>query len=483
MNILEKLKGLGFDTVPEEFYKQNVDVWQSWYEGKVNTFHKYKRYNGKKYVKLERFGVGMGKKVCEDWANLLMNERVKITLEGKAEQEFFDEVCKANNFTVKANEMQEKKAALGTGAYVFTVTGVEADEDTGEVIGNGKEIKLDYVAGRKIIPLSWDNGVIKECAFAIEKTIKAKQYVYVQIHHLNESGTYDIDNYIYEKNNDNLSDVELTDVAGFESVPPTIHTGSKERQFVIDRLNIANNTTISDNPLGVAVFANAIDQLKAVDIVYDSYVTEFVLGKKRVMIKPSAMQSIDGEPAFDANDVVFYIMPEDSKDDSMIHELNMTLRTGEMNGGMQDMLNVLSAKCGFGEKHYKFDGGSVATATQIVSENSELFRTIKKHEIILEDVLIEIARIILRLGNTYLGKSLNEDVEISVDFDDSIIEDKATEFQRDMTMLSAGILNPYEFRMKWMNEDEKTAKGALPQMDALVGTEAGAEGIEVGADE
>ena len=110
MNILEKLKGLGFDTVPEEFYKQNVDVWQSWYEGKVNSFHKYKLYNGKKFVKLERFSVGMGKQVCEDWANLLMNEKVKITLEGKKEQEFFDSVCKANNFVVKVNEMQEKKA-------------------------------------------------------------------------------------------------------------------------------------------------------------------------------------------------------------------------------------------------------------------------------------------------------------------------------------------------------------------------------------
>ena len=482
MNILEKLKGLGFDTVPEEFYKQNVDVWQAWYEGKVNAFHKYKLYNGKKYVRLERFSVGMGKKVCEDWANLLMNERVKITLEGKEEQEFFDAVCKDNNFAVKANEMQEKKAALGTGAYVFTVTGVEVDEETGAV-GNGREIKLDYVAGRKIIPLSWDNGIIKECAFAIEKTIKGKTYVYVQIHHLNERGEYDIDNVIYEKNNDNLSDVELTDVAGFENIPPTVHTGSKERQFVIDRMNIANNTTVSDNPLGVSVFANAIDQLKAVDIVYDSYVTEFVLGKKRVMIKPSAMQSIDGEPAFDTNDVVFYLMPEDSKDDSMIHEINMNLRTGELNGGMQDMLNVLSTKCGFGEKHYKFDGGSVATATQIVSENSTLFRTIKKHEIILEDVLKEIAQIILRLGNTYLGKSLDENVEISIDFDDSIIEDKATEFQRDMTMLSAGILNPYEFRMKWLNEDEETAKEALPQMEALVGNEPGAEGSEVGADE
>ena len=88
---------------------------------------------------------------------------------------------------------------------------------------------------------------------------------------------------------------------------------------------------------------------------------------------------------------------------------------------------------------------------------------------------MEIARIILRLGNTYLGQSLNEDVEISIDFDDSIIEDKGTEFQRDVQMLSMGILQPYEFRMKWMNEDEATAKEALPQMEQLVQDETGAD--------
>lgn len=258
--------------------------------------------------------------------------------------------------------------------------------------------------------------------------------------------------------------MELNEVPGFENVPATVHTGSDKRQFVIDRLNIANNTSkYGDNPLGISVFANAIDQLKAVDIVYDSYINEFVLGKKRIMVKPSAMVNLDGDPAFDTNDVVFYIMPEDSQDDSMIHEINMNLRTGEFNVGMQDALNVLSAKCGFGENHYRFNQGSISTATQIVSENSTLFRTIKKHEIILEDVLKEIARIIMRLGNTYLGKNLNEDVEISIDFDDSIIEDKDTEFQRDMTMLSAGILSPYEFRMKWLNEDEETAKEALQE--------------------
>lgn len=464
MNILEKLKDLGFKTIPAEYYEQGVDVWGAWYIGKVNSFHQYHIYNGKKKVRMERYSYGMAKKVAEDWANLLMNEKVHITLEGEEEQKFFDNVCLENNFTVKANEMQEKKAALGTCAYVFTVSGVPIDEDTGDVTGDGDKIKIDYVAGRSIIPLSWDNGIITECAFAVEKMVKGENYVYVQIHHLNDSGLYDIENVLYKKNNENLSDIELKDVEGFEHVPKTVHTGSEKRQFVIDRMNIANNTTQNDNPLGVSVYANAIDQLKAVDVVYDSYVNEFTLGKKRIMVKPSATVSIDGEPAFDSNDVCFYTMPEDSKDESMIHEINMNLRTTEFNTGMQDALNLLSSKCGFGENHYRFDRGSIQTATQVISENSTLFRTIKKHEIILEHALKEIARIIIRLGNTYLGMSLNEDVEITVDFDDSIIEDKTAEFEKDCRMLALGVLSRTEFRAKWMNEDMKTAKKALKEI-------------------
>lgn len=483
MNLLEKLKALGFTTVPKEYYEQSVDVWQSWYEGKVKKFHSYRVYNGSKFVRMSRYSVGMGKKVCEDWANLLMNEKVHITLEGKKEQEFFDGVCADNNWTVKANETQEKKAAVGTAAYVFTVTDVPVDEENGDIVGNGGKIKIDYCSGNSIIPLSWDNGIINECAFAVEKVVKGDTYVYMQVHHFGENGNYDIDNFLYLKNNENLSDVELSDVEGFENIPKTIHTGSNKRQFVIDRLNIANNTS-ANNPLGVSVFANAIDQLKAVDIVYDSYINEFNLGKKRIMVKPSAMKNLDGDPAFDTNDVVFYIMPEDSQDDSMIHEINMSLRTTEFNTGMQDALNMLSAKCGFGENHYKFNQGSIATATQVVSENSTLFRTIKKHEIILEDVLKEVARIILRLGNIYLGKSLNEDVEISVDFDDSIVEDKAADFERDARLLSMGIMGQVEFRMKWMNEDEKTAEEAIQELrDRMIEEESRMIVDNPGADE
>ena len=257
----------------------------------------------------------------------------------------------------------------------------------------------------------------------------------------------------------------MASVRGFENVPEVIHTGSDKPQFVIDRLNIAN--TDEDNPMGISVYAHAIDQLKGVDIAYDGYVNEFVLGKKRIVVKPEATRDINGHPVFDARETIYYALPEDSSSGSMLEQVDMTLRTQEFNSGMQDMLNVLSSKCGFGENHYKYDRGNISTATQVISENSSLFRTIKKHEIILESVLVELCRILLRMGNQYMGMSLNEDVEISIDFDDSIIEDKESEFNHDLRLLNAGIMNDWEFRAKWMNEDPETAKKSLPRMEDL----------------
>lgn len=465
MNIFEKLKERGFDTVPETFYS-NISVWKSWYDGEVKNFHQYKVYNGQKHVQCHRYTMGMAKKVCEDWANLLMNEKVKITLEGQKEQEFFNTVCKDNNFLIKASEMQEMKSALGTVAYVPRIVGASVDIETGALSGSAESIKLDYCTAENIFPLSWENGKVIECAFSTSKTIKNEKYLYLQIHRLDESGNYVIENVLYQDRNGNLSEAENKDVPGFENVPPIVNTGSKDRQFVIDRPNIANNVDVS-LPMGISVYANAIDNLKGVDVAYDSYVNEFVLGKKRIMVKPESTKNIDGEPVFDPNDTVYYVLQEDTQNGNIIEPVDMTLRTEAHNAGLQDMLNVLSSKCGFGENHYKFDNGNISTATQVISENSSMFRTIKKHEIILEDVLVELCHIILRLGNTYMNAGLNEDVEITVDFDDSIIEDKATDFSRDMQLLNAGIMNDWEFRMRWMNEDEATAKAALPKMEDM----------------
>ena len=459
MNIQKKLKELGYNSVPQKFYNC-IDMWKAWYDGDVEDFHSYTVYNGIEYLTCHRYTTGMAKKVCEDWANLLLNEKVSITLEGEKEQAFVDAVLEDNNFRVKGNEMQERKAGLGTVAYVPRVESLVVNEATGAVISAGA-IKLDYCTAPTIYPLSWDNGIIRECAFALESKINGKEYTYLQIHKI-ENGKYVIENRIFEQS----KEVELTSVPGYENIPAAVHTGSTEPQFIIDRLNIANPD--ENCPMGIAVFANAIDQLKGVDIAYDGYVNEFVLGKKRIVVKPEATKDIHGKPVFDAREAVYYALPEDGTSGSIMEQVDMTLRTQEYNAGIQDMLNVLSTKCGFGENHYKYNSGSIATATQIISENSTLFRTVKKHELILHDVLVKLCRTILRMGNQYMNAGLNEEVEISIDFDDSIIEDKETDFNRDSRMLQMGIMNDWEFRMKWMAETEAEAKKSLPRMADMV---------------
>lgn len=465
MNVFGILKDLGYQTVSPEWYDRIAD-WDSWYKGDVENFHHYEVWNGQQKVDCHRYTLGMAKKVCEDWANLLMNEKVKITLEGEAEQEFVDKVFEDNDFEINANELQEKGAARGTYAIIPRIVGGRVDKD-GNILDGGS-IALEYVTAEHIYPLTWSGRKITECAFGAVIHDEEKKYAYLQLH-VKENGLYVIRNLFYRATDGEVGGepVSASEVKGYESVPPAVHTGSDKPQFVIGRYNIANN--IADgNPMGIAVYANAIDPLKGVDIAYDSYINEFVLGKKRVMVKPEATKLINGEMAFDPNDLAYYVLPEDMNDGTIITPIDMSLRTAEHTQGLQDNLNVLSAKCGFGENHYRFDNGNISTATQIISENGTLFRTIKKHEIILEKVLVNLCRILLRMGNTYMNAGLDEDVEISVDFDDSIIIDKATEEEKWYRMLAAGLMRPEEARALLMNEDEETAKAALPMMVDLV---------------
>ena len=178
---------------------------------------------------------------------------------------------------------------------------------------------------------------------------------------------------------------------------------------------------------------------------------------------------MNGRPVFDKRETVYYVLPEDrANNGNILQSVDMTLRTEEFNTGMQDMLNILSSKCGFGENHYKFNQTSIATATQVISENSTMFRTIKKHEILLEQAITELCRTLLRMGNRYMDAGLDEEVEISIDFDDSIIEDTASTNQDMRLDVSDGIIKPELYIMRKYKASEEEAREMMPKMQDMV---------------
>lgn len=469
MIITKFLQKYGYDTIDTSFYSK-IEEWKSWYRSNVRRFHSYKIYSGEKYINCKRGAMGMAKKLSEDIADLLLNEHVAITINDEHTSEYVKDVLKKNNWQVLGNTYQEKKAALGTVAYVPYITNAMANEETGELIAGHGEVKIDYVAADNIYPLSWSNDYIEECAFVFPKTYKTKEYAVIQIHAI-ENGEYVIYNHVVETTKGSGTEVEQAlwkDMVPFRNLTPAIHTGSSKRQFVIDKLNVANNFD-EDNPMGIAIYANAIDQLKGCDTAYDSYVNEFVLGKKRIYVSHDVMQeTIGGNKQFDPDDVVFYKLPEENMDDKKpIVESNMEIRAEAHNKGINDFLNILSVKTGFGTEHYKFENGNITTATQVISENSDMYRTIKKHEIILNNVIIELIAIICRLGNS-IGAGVDEEAEVNIDFDDSIIEDKDTIRKEDRNDVSMGVMSLAEYRAKYYGETLEEAQKKLPEQETVL---------------
>nr|DAU31691.1 MAG TPA: portal protein [Caudoviricetes sp.] len=472
MNVFTYFKNKGIDTLDPTFYR-HIEDWRSWYQSNVRKFHKYKVYRGNgSCVKCQRHALGMAKRVCEDLADLLLNERVQITLADETTQKFVESVLTANNFEELGNEYQEWKAALGTVAYVVYVKNGTADAD-GNLLGGS--IGINYVEAGNIFPTSWENKQISECIFTFVKMWQRKKYVLFQYHKLEKTADgqrqYVIENTVVENTTGSgreLTPEQWNEIPHFQGLAPKIQTGTDKPQFIIDRLNIVNNADEdSTNPMGVALFANALDVLRKLDLEYDSYANEFSLGRKRIFVAPEFLTTDNGQPVFDPEDTVFYELPEDYFKDAKeaMHEVNMDLRVEEHSKAIKDDLNILSSKCGFGTDRYEFEGGQAKTATEVISENSDMYRSLQKHELILERVLIQLIQTIIHVGITIGTPGLNENTEISVAFDDSIIEDKEAERNRDRQDASMGVMSLAEYRAKWYGETLEQAQQNLPAQD------------------
>lgn len=420
-----------------------TDLWLEWYRGDVLKFHHYKVYNGNEYVKQTRRTLNMAKQICEDWANLLLNEKTEIAMGDEKNQENMDRLLADIKFWSKGNKGVEESFALGQGAFVC---GVDSN----------KKPKIQFVNRTKIYPITVEDEMVTECAFV---NINGRNVVF-QFHTINPyTKNYEIRTIKGEKQNNDLNmyigSVDTGDDVIFD-------TKSNIPWFIMMKPNISNNININ-SPMGISIYANSLDKLQGVDLAYDGFCTEMNIGKGRIFVDKSLTRiDQDGETrVFDNRDIAFYVYGDGtSENKEPLKFYNPTLRVNDFFTGVNRALSLLSSAVGFGENRYRFDGTGMTTATQVISENSEMFRTLKKHEIILTDTLIDIIKCLMYICNTFGDGTYKfiEGTNIEIKFDDSIIEDKESEKASDRTDVNMGIMSKPEYRAKWYNEDLKTAK-------------------------
>lgn len=442
--------------VNEQSYKQ-IDMWKALYSGHYDEWHnvKYHTIDGQKSRKMA--SLNMAKVISQEMAALIFNEKCSINISDKTLSDNIKNILDENNFIREFQRYLEYTFALGG-----MVIKVYWDEG----------IKLSYVTADCFIPIAWDNKHITEGVFVNEISKGDKKYTLLEWHLIEvdeEEQRYVIKNELYESKNQGDLGVKVSLDTLYPNLEEQVWIKDISRPiFVYFKPNTANNLDLY-SPLGISIYANALDTLKSLDIAFDSFQREFILGKKRILVPNSAIRTVidpqTGIPLryFDATDEVYEAMNFDDGA-KQIQDISVELRVEEHTAAINALLNYVSMQVGFSAGAFSFDGQGVKTATEVVSENSKTFRTKQSHETIIEDGIRDLVDIIIGIADLYNEFDSTDDYEVTVTFDDSIAEDQTAEINKQVTLVMNGLTTKKLAIMKIHGVSEEEAERIVQEI-------------------
>ena len=471
-----------------EYYTLFIFVWQAIYKGFYRAWHEIDVHTIKdpKGKKRHLATMNAGKMACSQMARYVWNEQCAIhaSMRNAPEDDpldgFLQYVLKDNRFFTAFGDLLEKSFALGGGALKEWVE-IPKDEN-GNDIGEGK-IRIGYTMASQFVPTAWDNSRVNAGIFISREARDGYYYTVVEWHRL-DGTTYRVTNDLYRMPIKEAEEPQnilgwwypLNEMYPLLSPDTTIE--DVQNVFFQYIRPFGANYADDNSPLGMSIYAPAMNTLHGIDIMFDSLQREFVLGKKRIIAPARAMKQVGGiggrmQRYFDADDEVWEALATDNPEDLKIVDNSVGLRVNEHITGINGDLAILCSQIGFDPGTLSFDASKgLKTATEVISENSKTFGTVKAHENIIRDSLRQMVDAIFELavhyGLTWEGKTIESLIaggyEVAVTFDDSIIEDKNAEINRGIALTGAGLMSKKRFLTDVLGMTEEDADKELAQI-------------------
>ena len=145
----------------------------------------------------------------------------------------------------------------------------------------------------------------------------------------------------------------------------------------------------------------------------------------------------------------------------------MELRVDEHVAALNAFLSILCLQLGFSAGTFSFDQHQgLKTATEVVSENSKTYKTIKTVQNQLAPAIEHLVRSIVDVailyGMEWEGQSIESlaapGYSVSIVFDDGVTQDRQTNINEGVMLVGAGLLSKYTFLT-----DRKYGQGLTPE--------------------
>lgn len=471
------------------FYQTGIFLWKALYRGYYEQWHKVPAPTIENpNATRQMYRLNAAKAVCAELAGLVWGEQaeVRVAMEGWEETKdpetgavvnpdplnaYVQDVLRRNAFGEKLQQLIEQGMALGGSAIKVWAEPEQGNGEPGagdsEAGGTACALKLGYAAADQFVPLAWDNAKVTEGVF-ISRTAKGK-YFYTRLEWQRvEGGRLVIENQLFRSDMESgVQPGRLQDILGARVPLAELYPGLEERTeidateglFSYFRTPIANNLS-DDSPLGMSIYGNALETLHALDICYDSFVSEFRLGKKRIIVPARCVRQV-ADPTtgalrryFDPRDEVYEAFAGDDREELKITDSSVELRVEEHIAAMNAFLSILCLQIGFSANSFSFDEhGGVKTATEVVSENSKTYKTIRTVKNQLGPALEKLVRTIVDVaalyGVTWEGQSVAAlaagGFEVKITFDDSVSQDRQTNLNEGISLVNSRLLSKFTF--------------------------------------
>ena len=473
-----------------QFYYFGIFIWKYLYRGYYKPWHRISAPTVKDALHerdLERMDTA--KAICAELAGLIWNEQCEISVSqetGKDQllDEFVHDVLMKNGFWTKMQEHIEQVLALGGGA--IKVWYEEKRDGEGNVTPNSGNIRLGFCMADQFVPTAWDNTQVTDGVFISRQAKDGYYYTRLEWHKW-DGLTYWISNEAYRSEYKQNSAKEPQDILGFRyplsAVYPFLDEqtplqGLSTSLFAYYRPAIANNLD-DDSPLGVSIYANALSTLKALDICYDSFVQEFRLGRKRIIVPAQCLRTVqdpvtkESRRFFDATDEAYVALKSDDTDALKIQDNTVSLRVGEHEQAINALLSILCLQVGFSAGTFTFDRAQgLKTATEVISENSKTYKTIKSNQLQIKAAIDRVVDAIIQVASLYdvqwNGTSIRTlsalGWETKVVFDDSILQDRQTNINEGILLANNGLMSKKRFLMEKLGYTEEEAAQELEEI-------------------
>ena len=168
-HVREYLRGLGFH-LPLEAMENHIRTWHEWMSA-VGDFYDYKDTDGfGRVYEVHRRSIHPAMRVCQEWGSLLLNDKTSVVCDAQECTDWLAGFLHRTGFMPQAQNTIVRAFGMGTGAWALWV---DAD---------AKKVRIRHYDARMVLPLTWDEEGVSECAFVTRAFYRGKAVDQLQMH-------------------------------------------------------------------------------------------------------------------------------------------------------------------------------------------------------------------------------------------------------------------------------------------------------------